>query len=93
MPDRKIVEFDNIRLEPADNGFVLEYTEVSESQNSMDSRDWNSRQMVFLDGDESIGIDLALAKMKEMYMFNRMRKGGTDHMTTPSTHGSVLKAS
>lgn len=87
---RKIVEFESIRLEPADNGFVLEYTEVSEKTGSMDNRDWSHRQMVFVDGDTE-ALDDALAKMKEMYTFNKLRKGGSDNPSIPSTESSVIR--
>jgi len=90
MPEKKISEFRSIRLEPADNGFVLEYTEVSEKPGSMEDRDWNDRQMVFQDGEE--GIDLAMAKMKEMYMFNKMRKGANTEVSAPSMIGSTMKS-
>ena len=92
MSDYKTVEFRHIRLEPADNGFVLEYTEVKEKPNSMEDRDWCDRQVVFLDGDSNNGIDQAMAKMKEMYMFNKIRKGDAN-ATPPSLEGSVIKTS
>lgn len=90
MAEKKISEFRNIRLEPADNGFVLEYSEVSEMPGSMCDRDYNDRQMVFQDGEE--GIDAALAKMREMYIFNKMRKGANTEVSAPSMNGSVMKS-
>jgi len=95
MAEKKISEFRNIRLEPADNGFVLEYSEVSEIPGGMCDRDWNDRQMVFQDGEEGIdaNLDKALAKMREMYVFNKIRKGATTEVTAPSMEGSKLKVS
>jgi len=90
MAEKKISEFKHIRLEPADNGFVLEYTEVSEKPGTMEDRDYNDRQMVFQDGEE--GIDGALGKMKEMYMFNKMRKGANTEVSAPSMEGSIMKS-
>ena len=43
MAEKKISEFRNIRLEPADNGFVLEYSEVSQMPGTMCDRDYNDR--------------------------------------------------
>jgi len=72
----EIKSYNHIRLEPADNGFVLEYTEVkeSESKGAYDGPNYHDRQVVFPDGEE--GIDGALSKMKEMYMFNKTKKSG-----------------
>jgi len=72
----EIKKYQHIRLEPADNGFVLEYTEVKEAESKGTYSDSNyyDRQVVFPDGEE--GIDGALAKMKEMYMFNKTKKSG-----------------
>ena len=67
----KTVEFRNIRLEPADNGFVLEYTEVVEKPGTFEDRDYKSRQMVFGENE----IDKAMAKMKELLMFKKLKKG------------------
>lgn len=71
-----IKEYEYIRLKPADNGFVLEYTEVQEASKdkTYDNCRHHERQVVFPDGEE--GIDAALAKMKEMYMFNKTKKSG-----------------
>jgi len=68
-----LVEYRDIRLTPADNGFVLNYDEVTEKPGTMDSRDWNGRKMVFTDDDT--GLDAALEAMKKMYVFNKARKG------------------
>ena len=72
----KIKEYKHIRLQPADNGFVLEYTEISEdpSKGTYSDRTHNDRQVVYT--DEGTGLDDALSKMKELYLFNKTQKAG-----------------
>lgn len=80
----EIKEYSYINLRPADNGFVLEYTEKTESKGKGDYDECkhHDRKVVFPDGED--GIDGALAKMKEMYMFNKVKKSGvTADATTP----------
>lgn len=76
------VDFRHIRLEPADNGFILNYTEVIEKPGTFEDRDHMDRNLIF--GEEE--IDKALAKMKELFLFNKNKKGA---ITAPSIKISV----
>lgn len=74
MAHETIKEFKHIRLEPAENGWVLTYTEVRSpgSGRTFDDNEWSDKTVVFADGDE----DAAFSKMKELHMFNKTAKGG-----------------
>ena len=72
-----IVDIKHIRLEPVDNGFVLDYTEVVEKPGTFEDRDWTDRKLVF--GEED--LDSAMAKMKELLLFKKTKKGA---ITAPS---------
>lgn len=69
-----IVKFDHIKVKPADNGWVLEYTEISkrDTAGTFDDTDWHDRQMVF--GEDQ--LDDAMNAMKKLLEFNKMKKGG-----------------
>ena len=88
MAEKKVVEFRHIRLEPADNGFVLEYTEIKETPGTMEDRDYCDRQMVF--SDDEGGLDAAMDKMKELYNFNKIRKSGASEVTPPTLSGKII---
>jgi len=70
----KTTEYKYISLRPADNGFILEYDEVKEKPNSLDSRQHFNRKKVYRDSEEE--LDKAMAQMKSMYLFNKTKKGG-----------------
>lgn len=89
MSQSKVVEFRHIRLEPADNGFILDYTEVREKPGSLDNRDFIDRRMVFTDSDED--LDAAMSKMKSMFLFNKIRKGGDIDVTPPIFATAVFR--
>ncbi len=79
MSISKIVDFRNIRLEPAENGWILEFTKVTENPLTMDSADHSHKQMIFRDDE----IDSAIAKMRELLMFKKLRKTNPE-LDTPS---------
>lgn len=87
MSDQVIVDFRHIRLEPAINGWILEFTKVTEKPGTMDSRDHHHKQMIFKDEE----IDLAIAKMKEMLIFKKDRKANPG-MSAPSIDISVTSS-
>ena len=70
----KTSKYEYISLRPADNGFILEYTEVMEKPGSLDQRTRFDRNKVYGDSDEE--LDKAMAQMKMMYKFNKAKKGG-----------------
>jgi len=89
MSEMETKEFRHIRLKPADNGYILEYDEVKEAKVSSEKtycdRDYQNREVVFGDSDEE--LDKAMAKMKELYVFNKTKKGGVS--TPPSFSDKV----
>lgn len=74
----KVVDFRHIRLDPADNGFILNYTEVTEKENSFESRDHKDRNKVFGEDD----IDEALSEMKKLLLFKK-NKGNETKVSLP----------
>jgi len=87
MGKKKVVEFKYIKLKEADNGYILDYEEVIEEEGSMESRDWNQKNMVFTEDQ----LDDAMDNMKAMHIFNKMRKGDTN-LASPSFPEAVMKS-
>ncbi len=89
----KVVKFDHIRLEEAENGFVLEFTEVMESPNTFDDNMHVDKEFVFANETEgvSVALDKALAKMKSLLIFNMIKKEGASIVELPSLIGSTVK--
>ena len=90
MP-KKIKKYEYIRLEDADNGFILRATKVMESNNSEHIYDDNSRmdmELVFK-YDE---FDQAMEKFKELFMFNMMmKKRDSDSMPESPLKGMTTR--
>jgi len=75
MAQGDLVKFDDMRLEPAENGWILRFVEIRKSirkERTFDENDWNHRELVFTDDQ----ADLAFEKLKAMHMFNKMKKTG-----------------
>jgi hypothetical protein len=70
----KTKRFDYINLEPADNGYILRFTIVKDSEESGHYDDCNhiDKKLVYTeDQDEE-----AFAKFKQIHMFNKAMKMG-----------------
>jgi len=63
------MRYDNARLEVADNGYVLSYTEHTPAAKNSESI-WNNKMEVFTDKD----INKALARLKALFVYNKSLK-------------------
>ena len=63
------MRYDNVRLEAADNGYVLSFTEYTPAAKNSESI-YNSEMEVFTDDQ----VDKALARLKELYAYNKSLK-------------------
>jgi len=75
----KLAKYKYINLRPADNGFILEYTEIMEKPGSLDNRTHYDRKKVYGDSDEE--LNKAMADMKAMYVFNKTKKAPTSELS------------
>lgn len=63
------MRYDNVRLEAADNGYVLSFTEYTPAAKNSESI-WNSKMEVFTDDN----VSKALARLKKLYAYNKSLK-------------------
>ena len=61
--------YENVRLEAADNGYVLGFTEYTPKASNIESQ-WNSKQEVFTNDQ----VDKAMARLKELHNHNNSLK-------------------
>ncbi len=87
----KIVKFKNIEIESAVNGASIEFTVVKESNNTFDDMDHRRMEMVFEDNGDILGLDKALSKMREIFLFNKATDGDKD-FSIPSIDGAKMKS-
>jgi hypothetical protein len=59
------MRYENVRLEAADNGYVLAFTEHIPKPSNMESQ-WNSKQEVFTNDQ----ADKAMNRLKELHAHN-----------------------
>jgi len=69
-----IIEFTNMSLNAAVNGWIIEFTEKKEpmSRGDFDNLEFMHKEIVFTDDETEEAFD----KFKEMHMFNKIKKGG-----------------
>ena len=63
------MRYEHVRLEPADNGYVLSFTEVIPKASNIESS-WDDKKEIFTDDQ----VDKGLARLKELYAYNKSLK-------------------
>lgn len=88
MAHGKTKRFDWINLDEADNGYVLRFTIVKDSDKGgpYDDADRQDREILYLDG---VNAEDAFTKFKELHMFNKAMKMG-ETMDMPDTTTASL---
>ena len=87
----KIVKFTSIDIQLASNGASIDFTVVKESEDTFEDRDFRRMEMVFEDKENSLGLDMALAKMRELFMFNKAMED-KEEFSMPSIDGAKIKS-